>query len=105
MEIHQDVTIAGDIMFVNKIAFFMTVSRSLKFGTVKMIQNRKSKSLLTAIENVKSLYTKRGIRFHTMLMDNEFENLRGELEEMNIHMNVVSKGEHVPEIERYQPDS
>jgi hypothetical protein len=39
MEIHRDVTIAGDIMFVNRIAFFMTVSRNVKFGTTEMTQN------------------------------------------------------------------
>lgn len=66
-----------------------------------MIQNRKSKCLLTGIKNIKSLCVKRGFQVHTFLMDNEFEHLRGALASMKIHLNIVSKGEHIPEIERY----
>jgi hypothetical protein len=101
MDIHRDVTVAADIMFVNRIGFFMSISRNIKFGTAEMIQNRKTKSLLTSVKGVESIYAKRGFRLHTLLMDNEFEHLRGDLAMMKIHLNVVSIGEHVSEIERY----
>ena len=32
------VLLGGDIMFVNKIPFFMTISRYIKFGTAEMLQ-------------------------------------------------------------------
>jgi hypothetical protein len=36
-----------------------------------------------------------------MLMDGQFEPIRGDLADMQITLNTVSAGEHVPEIERY----
>ena len=33
-------------------------------------------------------------------MDRQFELLRGEMSEIKLHLNTVSRGEHVPEIER-----
>jgi hypothetical protein len=36
---YRDITMGGDIMFVNKIPFFMTISRYLSFGTAEMLKN------------------------------------------------------------------
>jgi hypothetical protein len=33
MERYHDILLEGDIMFVNKIPFFMTISRNIQFGT------------------------------------------------------------------------
>ncbi len=37
---------------------------------------------------------------HTILADNEFQALREDIEELGINVHVVSKDEHVPEVER-----
>jgi hypothetical protein len=37
---------------------------------------------------------------HTILVDNEFEALRQEVEKCGTRMNVTAKIEHVPEVER-----
>ena len=101
MSHYRDVVLGGDIMFINKIPFFMTVSRHIKFGTAEMLQNQQSKTMLAAIKQVKGIYMKRGFRLNVLLMDGQFEVLRGDLAEMQITLNTASNNEHVPEIERY----
>ena len=44
---------------------------------------------------------KRGFKISTLLMDRQFESIRGDLAEMQINLNTVSNDEHVPEVERY----
>ena len=41
LELHGQMTLAIDIMFVNKIAFFVTTSREIKFGTIEALPNRR----------------------------------------------------------------
>eukprot|EP00978_Attheya_sp_CCMP212_P040026 scaffold214407_cov59-Attheya_sp.AAC.1 len=45
---YKKVTLAGDLMFVNKIPFFMTISRHLRFGTAENIVNQTKKTLLAS---------------------------------------------------------
>ena len=47
MSNYQNVTLGGDIMFVNKIPFFMTISRNIKFGTAEVLQNQQSATILS----------------------------------------------------------
>jgi len=101
MSQYRNVILAGDIMFVNKIAFFMTISRHIKFGTAEMILDQKNKTILTAIKQVKSMYMRRGFIIQTLLMDGQFESLRGDIADLQITLNTVSNDEHVPDIEQY----
>jgi hypothetical protein len=45
MNRYRNVTIAGDIMFVSQIPFFMSISRHIKFGTAEMIKSQKAPTL------------------------------------------------------------
>jgi hypothetical protein len=101
MRCYKDVTIACDIMFVNKLPFFMTISRHIKFGTAKMIKSAKSATLIAAIKQVRGAYLKRGFNITHILADGQFEPLRGDVANLGITLNIVSRDEHVPEIERY----
>jgi hypothetical protein len=103
MSQYQNVTVAGDIMDVNTIPFFMSVSRHIKFGTAEMITSETSKTLLTAIKEVKHAYAQRGFALRTMLLNGQFEPLHVDLAGLGlgITMNGVARDEHVPEIERY----
>jgi hypothetical protein len=101
MSRYKNVTIACDIMFVNRIPFFITISRHIKFGTVEMVKSQKATTLLAAVRQVKSAYNKRGFNITHMLVDGEFETLRGDVAALGITLNVVSRDEHVPEIERF----
>ena len=95
MSNYQNVTLGGGIMFVNKIPYFMTISRNIKFGTAEVLQNQQSATILKAIKKVKSIYMQRGFKVSIMLMDGEFEPLRGHLADMHISLNTVLREEHV----------
>jgi hypothetical protein len=88
-------------MYINKIPFFMTMSRHIKFGTGKTLKNQYTKTILAAIKQVKSVYAKRGFQILHMLIDGQFESLRANLANLQINLNMVSNNEHVPEIERH----
>ena len=100
MNRYQKITLSCDIMKVNKIPFFVSISHGIKFGTVELLTNQKMDTITRAIKNIQGLYRKRGFIIEFMLMDGEFEPLRGVLAEMGITMNTTSREEHVPVAER-----
>ena len=63
-----------------------------------MPQNQQNKTILTAIKQVKNMYMKRGFNLTTLLMDGQFESLRGDLASLNIRLNTVASDEHMPEV-------
>jgi hypothetical protein len=101
MERHRDVTLCVDIMFVNQIPFFITISRNIKFGTMEVLKNRKNPTILQPFKNANAIYNNRGFRITMGHTDNEFEPMRGDFLDLGVELNVASNGEHVPEIERY----
>jgi acetolactate synthase regulatory subunit len=101
MSHYCNVILAGDIMFVNKIPFFLTISQSIKFGTAEMIKDQKAKTILAAIKQVWSVYRKRGFNITTMLMDGQFEVIRADVAELGITINASANDEHVTDVERY----
>ena len=60
--LHSQVTLGGDIMFVNRIPFFVTISRHIYFGTVEAINNQQKSTLLQSIAQVKHTYLQRGFQ-------------------------------------------
>ena len=101
MSQYRDVIIGADIMYVNKIPFFVTISRFLKFGTAVLIADQKHETLVEATRDVWNIYKKRGFNLQTVLMDGQFEGITGDLAGFGITVNTVARGEHVPEAERY----
>jgi hypothetical protein len=57
---YQEVSVAGDIMFVKKLPFFVTISQHIKFGTSKFLANHKTETILKAIKHIRQTYSKRG---------------------------------------------
>ena len=76
---HRHVTLAADIMFVNKMPILVTVSRTIRFVTAERLINRKGITIATSIRSVIKLYMLRGFKIHTCLMDSEFECFREDL--------------------------
>ncbi|KAI2499082.1 Reverse transcriptase (RNA-dependent DNA polymerase) [Fragilaria crotonensis] len=103
MSRYQKVVLAGDIMFVNKLPFFMTISRHIKFSTAELLINRHIETIFSATKRVHQHYLKRGFKVTSLLMDGEFdvEGYRGDLSTIGITLNAVAANEHVPEIERH----
>ena len=98
---YKTVTACGDIMFVNGIPFFMTNSRNLKFGTVEALTGTKTKQIMMAIENVCNIYSQGGFSLAWLLMEGQFEPMRGEMVGLGIRLNEVAEDEHVGEVEQY----
>ena len=96
MSKYAGVGLRADIMYVNGIQFFITISQHIQFGTVAMITNAKSTTLQECIAKIRSLYAKRGFTIVTMSMD-----VAATITELGITPNFVSQDKHVPEIEQY----
>jgi hypothetical protein len=62
---YRDVTMGADIMFVNKLPFFVTISRNIKFCTAQLIPDQKHETLTKAVRDVRATYMKRGFRVKT----------------------------------------
>eukprot|EP00957_Ditylum_brightwellii_P134473 10251717-Ditylum_brightwellii.AAC.2 len=98
IDLHQEVTMAADILYINKIPFLTSVLRNIKFTTAQEINNRKKSTLLTAIKKIFKLYTSQGFVVTNALMDREFKPLTEEL--LPTKLNSISTNDHVPDIER-----
>lgn len=102
----------GVDLFFTGLTFLITVSRDFRFITATLLTDRCKQTILTALQQVMKLYHGRGhlmetIEFiaqsnpvYTILAGNEFQILREELEYKGVQVNIVSKDEHVPEVER-----
>jgi len=101
MQRHKNVTLAIDIMFVNKLAFLVTTSHDIKFGTVEFLPNRTQGQVLSSILRVRQVYAARQFTVTRCHADLKFEPLDDDLKEKGIHLNLAAEGEHVPEGERY----
>ncbi len=99
VERNRTVWLAGDVMFVNGIAFVVTVSRGLKFITAHHLPSREAKDLADSIRETIKIYQRGGFKVQTLLMDWEFEKIRSLLPEVLV--NTTSAGEHVGEVERH----
>ena len=97
MDVHQSVTLAIDIMFINKVAFLITIFRNLKFGTVEALSDRQTTTIMTKLKLVCQIYYHRGFRINVILGDPEFEPIRPVFPQLN----CCAADEHVPDIERY----
>jgi hypothetical protein len=55
---YKAVTLAVDVMYVNRIPFLMRVSQHIKFGTAEMLKSESDASSLDAIKHVKKAYAR-----------------------------------------------
>jgi len=101
MENHGEVTLAIDVMFINKIPFVMTTSRNIHFGTAELVKDMKNNTLITSINQVIQAYKTRGFKIKAILADGQFRHIQQQLEQKGIILNICAANKHVLEIERY----
>jgi hypothetical protein len=101
MEKYRNVTLAFDLMYVNKVVFLVTFSRHICFGTAKRIESRREEVVTAGLKAIVQLYKSRGFKVDTFLGDREFESLRDDIHQMGGQLNVTSSDEHVGDVERY----
>ena len=66
MSRYQKVTVAGNTMFVNKLLFFVTISRHIRFSTSEFLKNKKSDTIFISIKHVYQTYLKNSKRSCSM---------------------------------------
>ena len=105
MDIHQaildpnkKVTLVTDVMFVNRITFFVRKLRWIKFTTLGYTLKRTKGRLISSLNNIISIYNASGFNIRTALMDQYFYFLI--LDFLGLNINSTATSEHVPEIER-----
>jgi hypothetical protein len=69
MENYRDITLRIDIMFVNRIPFFLSISKNIRFITAEVLDNRKLGSLVNALRRINGIYRKRGFRITNIFGD------------------------------------
>ncbi|KAL7468004.1 hypothetical protein ACHAXS_008235 [Conticribra weissflogii] len=94
---NQLIWLAWDVMFVNGVAFVVTVSRGLKFITVHNLPSREANNLASSIKETIKIYQRGGLKVQTLLMDSEFDKIKPHL--LEVLVNTTSAGEHFGEVE------
>jgi Reverse transcriptase (RNA-dependent DNA polymerase) len=97
-EYHNQVTLCIDIFYVQRIIFFTTISRKIKFRTISVLQDRNKSSILKELNIVIKFYQSRGFTIPDIHCDQEFECLRNDI--LPIQLNVVPADAHVGDVER-----
>ena len=99
LKLHTPVTLVANMIFVNNIAFLVTLSRGIKFVTAERVKSRTAKQLAKSIKRVMQLYSHGGMIVQTVLMDMEFDKTVDELSD-RILVNTSAAREHMAGIER-----
>jgi hypothetical protein len=102
MKLHKEVYLTMDIFFLNKIPFFLTLSRKICFTAVNHLSSRSTRQIFEAFKDIYLYYLQRGFRITTVSADGEFAPLHAFIESLpgGPRVNLASANEHVPEIER-----
>ncbi len=101
-KLHKEVTLTIDIFFVNKIPFFLTLSRVLYFTTMTHLPNRSLDLIFKALKGIFYYNLQRGFHMTFIMGDGEFASLK---HFTNLLMgapwlNLTSTNKHKPFIER-----
>ena len=94
--IHLDM----DIMFINKVAFFLATSRDLGFIHCRPVLSKHNKRVQNALKHIVAEYKTRGFQVRTASGDNAFAPLKEwMLEELDIVLTTCDSDSHVPRVE------
>jgi hypothetical protein len=102
LKLHKEVFMTTDIVFVNKIPFFLTLSRKICFTAVNHLADRTVPQLFKSYKEMYQYYLQRGFHIATVHAGGEFAPLKTLIEAMlgGPMVNLAIANEHVPEIER-----
>jgi hypothetical protein len=101
LKLHKEVYITADLFFVNKIPFFLMLSRKICFTAINHLADRTVPQIFTAFKEIYQYYLQRGFRITMVHADREFAPLKVLIESLpgGPMVNLASPNEHVPEIE------
>lgn len=98
LNLHKNVVVSADVMFVNGMPFLVTVTRAIKLITIKYLERRTAKQLSLCLNRIIQLYLKGGFHVKTFYMDGEFEKIKTHMPQVDI--NTTRANEHVGKVER-----
>jgi hypothetical protein len=98
VERNKVVAMAADIFFVNGTPFLVMLSRNIKFVMVEHLPVRMTNTLVKHIKRVLHVNARGGFSVRTILMDGEFEKIKGLLR--NVECNTSAAKEHVSKAEQ-----
>ncbi len=90
-------TLKADVFSVDGIAFLITVSRRIKFVTTKHLPIRTAMSLSKHLQQVLLVNGRVGFKVRSILMDGEFEKVRGLMP--TLECNTTAAKEHISKAE------
>ena len=96
MRLHNNIHLAGDIFFINNLAFLLTMSRGVRFLTVEFLGSRQIDQIRKSLKSVMQVYHHRGFKITSLHADHEFEPLRPYFPMLT----TTGADDHVPDIER-----
>lgn len=79
------VTLAADVMFVNGLPFFVTLSRDIKLITTEFLPSRTVPLLCNTLKKTLAIYKRGGFTVRTCLMDMEFDKMVNDMDEVIIN--------------------
>jgi hypothetical protein len=82
MKLHKEVFVTTDIFFVNKIPFFLTLSRKICFTAVNHLADRTVPQIFKAFKEMYQYYLQRDFHVKTVHADGEFAPLKPLIESM-----------------------
>ena len=74
--LHQFVTLAADVMFVNSAPFLVTFSRKVRLRTAEHIPNRMAKQLGNSLYKFVNMYPRGVFLVNIILVDQEFDKVK-----------------------------
>ena len=100
---NQIITLGINIVKLNSVRFFDTCSRVVKFCTAIETHDTEIPTLIAILKTVKTIYQVRDFNIIAIAVDNAFEPTKQNPDfiDLKIPLNITSKDEHEPYIERY----
>jgi hypothetical protein len=82
LKLHTEIFLTTDIFFVNKIPFFLTLSRKICFTAVNHLPDRTVPQIFKAFKEMYQYYLQRGFHITTLHADGEFAPIKTLIEAM-----------------------
>jgi hypothetical protein len=101
LNLHKELFLTTDIFFVNKIPFFLTLSRNICFTAVNHLVDRNFLQIFKAFKEMYQFYLYHAFHITMVHADGEFAPLKTLIEAMpgGPMVSLASANEHEPEIE------
>jgi hypothetical protein len=101
-DLHKFITIFIDIFFVNKMIFFIMLSRKICFTTMMHLSNCKIDTIFKAFQSIFKYYYQRGFQLMVVTADGEFKPLDMLMVNLPVapRLNLTAANKHEPYVER-----